>query len=223
MPEIFDQLEAFESWFDFSALSEKEGHKEILAGERKSHVVSKLHAILKPFLLRRVKADVEASLPKKREYVLYAPLTTAQKDLYRHILEGDSRAYLEQKVLERISAATTPKSISRSASLKRKSGSGASTPNKSVKTSRDSTPANSIRGRTGKKRKDYRERSDAEYFRDLGRDPPSPEEDEGELEELERARSIALASTLPKPSPPPSAANGSRQRKKSLRRSSRTP
>ncbi|KAI9753630.1 MAG: hypothetical protein M1815_006089 [Lichina confinis] len=193
MPEIFDQLEAFESWFDFSALSEKEGHKEILAGERKSHVVSKLHAILKPFLLRRVKADVEASLPKKREYVLYAPLTTAQKDLYRHILEGDSRAYLEQKVLERISAATTPKSISRSASLKRKSGSGASTPNKSVKTSRDSTPANSIRGRTGKKRKDYRERSDAEYFRDLGRDPPSPEEDEGELEELERARSIALA------------------------------
>lgn len=194
MPEIFDQLEAFESWFDFSALKEKEGHEEILVGERKNHIVSKLHAILKPFLLRRVKADVETSLPKKREYILYAPLTTAQKELYRHILEGDSRAYLEEKVLERISAATTPNSVSRSASLKRKAGSGASTPNKSVKTSRGSTPASSIRGRSGKKRKDYREKSDAEYFKELQRGHQSEEEDEEELEELERAKSIALAS-----------------------------
>jgi ATP-dependent DNA helicase len=42
-------------------------------------MVSKLHEILKPFLLRRVKADVEHSLPLKSEIILYAPLTDAQR------------------------------------------------------------------------------------------------------------------------------------------------
>ena len=36
-------------------------------------MVSKLHNILKPFLLRRVKADVEQSLPAKQEIILCAP------------------------------------------------------------------------------------------------------------------------------------------------------
>jgi ATP-dependent DNA helicase len=44
-------------------------------------MVSKLHDILKPFLLRRVKADVEQSLPAKQEIVLYAPLTDAQRKI----------------------------------------------------------------------------------------------------------------------------------------------
>ncbi|KAI9789158.1 MAG: hypothetical protein M1816_006290 [Peltula sp. TS41687] len=199
MPEIFDQLESFESWFDFSALKEKEGHKEILVGERKNHIISSLHAILKPFLLRRVKADVETSLPKKREYILYAPLTGAQKELYRHILEGDSRAYLEGKVVERInsSRASTPKSTN-GLSLKRKAGSRRNTPNKSVKSSRGSTPAGSFRSRTSnKRRKDYRETSDDEFFKDLERSGTTAIEestvDEEEQEAIERAKTIALA------------------------------
>ena len=197
MPEIFDQLEAFESWFDFSALKEKDGHKEILVGERKNHIVSSLHAILKPFLLRRVKADVETTLPKKREYVLYAPLTTEQKELYRHILDGTSRAYLEEKVMERItgsSGASTPKST-KSLNLKRKvAGSGTNTPNKSVKSSRSSTPAGSVRSRTSKKRMNYREKSDVEFFRDMEQGPESEEMDEEEQEAVEHAKTIALAS-----------------------------
>lgn len=197
MPDIFDQLEAFESWFDFSALKDKDGHKEIIVGERKNHVISSLHAILKPFLLRRVKTDVETSLPKKREYILYAPMTTTQKDLYRHILEGDSRAYLEEKVVERMNArngARTPNGR-RSGSLKRNAGSDISPPSKSAKSSRGSTPASSIRSRSGKKRKDYRELSDAEYFKQLADGTEAEVTDtEEDLEELERARTIALAS-----------------------------
>ncbi|KAI9672483.1 MAG: hypothetical protein M1817_003249 [Caeruleum heppii] len=196
MPEVFDQLESFESWFDFSALQEKEGHKQILVGERKNHIISSLHAILKPFLLRRVKADVETSLPKKREYILYAPLSNTQKDLYRHILEGDSRAYLEDKVVERLtgSATNSPKT-SRSGSLKRKAASGTSTPNKSAKSSRDSTPTRSIRGRKGKSRVNYTETSDAEFFRQAQKETEgkSEESDEEDEEEVSRARTIALA------------------------------
>ena len=211
MPEIFDQLEAFESWFDFSALKEKEGHEEILVSERKNQIVSSLNAILKAFLLRRVKADVEASLPKKREYILYAPLTATQKELYRHILQGNSRAYLEAKVLEEItgSGTSTPQRGSINASLKRKLGSDASTPSKSLKSSRTSTPASvtpittptttattTRQGRAGNKRKSYRETTDKEFFDRAisGSGTVDQEEEEEDLEEVERAKSIALAS-----------------------------
>lgn len=54
--------------------------------EAKNRMVSKLHDILKPFLLRRVKADVETSLPPKREIVLYAPLTATQLDIEKKLV-----------------------------------------------------------------------------------------------------------------------------------------
>ena len=43
-------------------------------------IVSKLHEILRPFLLRRVKADVlKGVLPPKKEIVVYAAMTPLQK------------------------------------------------------------------------------------------------------------------------------------------------
>jgi ATP-dependent DNA helicase len=54
--------------------------------EAKNGLVSKLHEILKPFLLRRVKADVEHSLPLKQEILLYAPLTAMQRKVQDSIV-----------------------------------------------------------------------------------------------------------------------------------------
>lgn len=201
MPSIFDKLESFEAWFDFSALKEKNGYEQILSEDRKKNLVASLHAILKPFLLRRVKADVETSLPKKREYVLYAPLTQTQRELYQEILDGNSRAYLENKVVESLSRATTPGSVRSTSSLKRKAANGAATPNKSAKTSRASTPATtgsaSGRGRKAKRNKGYEEVSDAEYFKQLEEDDggssPVEELDETEEEDRERAKTLSLA------------------------------
>ncbi|KAF2430164.1 SNF2 family helicase/ATPase-like protein PasG [Tothia fuscella] len=200
MPEIFDKLESFESWFDFSELKDKQGYAQILNKERQQKLVASLHAILKPFLLRRVKADVEKMLPKKREYILYAPLTAMQRELYQAILDGTSRSYLEDKAVERLSASgiATPLSArSSSANLKRKlaTGSGNATPNKSAKTSRESTPANSARGRRNK-RKNYEEMSDSKYFADLqnkGSDDDISEPSSEAEEEQERAATLALA------------------------------
>ncbi|KAI9842859.1 MAG: hypothetical protein M1837_006880 [Sclerophora amabilis] len=198
MPDIFNEWETFESWFDFSALDEKEGNEQILVGEQRNNIVGSLHAILKPFLLRRVKADVESDLPRKREYILYAPLTNTQKELYDAIFHNQSRAYLENKAVERItgSGTNTPKST-RSASLKRKAGEGTETPNKSSKSSRASTPAQSAKRGKGKKRKDYREKSDREYFKDLEHyrtsEDDSDELDDEEQGEIERAKNLALA------------------------------
>jgi ATP-dependent DNA helicase len=65
-----------------------------LSTEQSSQLIGTLHGILKPFLLRRLKADVEGLLPPKKEYVLYAPLSVRQRDLYDNILKGSLRSYL---------------------------------------------------------------------------------------------------------------------------------
>ncbi|KAG9670693.1 SWI/SNF chromatin remodeling complex component, partial [Aureobasidium melanogenum] len=202
MPTIFDKLESFESWFDFSALNQRNGYEDILSEERKTNLVTSLHAILKPFLLRRVKTDVETSLPKKREYVLYAPLTATQRELYQEILEGNSRAYLENKAVESLSGTNTPRST-RGSSLKRsRPEEGSATPIKSVKSSRASTPATtaSARGsRRAKKAQNYEELSDTAYFKQM-QDQPSEDEEQplnsSEEEAQEQAQTLALAKKL---------------------------
>lgn len=50
-------------------------------------VVSKLHNLLKPFMLRRLKADVEISLPRKQEVLLYAPMSDEQQKINSQLLE----------------------------------------------------------------------------------------------------------------------------------------
>ncbi|CAG8730502.1 42094_t:CDS:10, partial [Gigaspora margarita] len=97
LPDIFDDLDSFQDWFDFSALHEQDGETQILAREQSNEVISNLHKILKPFLLRRIKSDVEYDLPKKKEYLLYAPLTLQQKELYDAILNRNIRPFLLAK------------------------------------------------------------------------------------------------------------------------------
>ncbi|KAK4641151.1 putative ATPase [Podospora bellae-mahoneyi] len=109
LPKIFSDWESFESWFDFSDLEDEEGTEEFIADKAKQELVKKMHVVLQPLLLRRVKADVAKYLPKKREYVLYAPMTREQTDLYNAISDKniDTRAYLENKVVERLTAANS--------------------------------------------------------------------------------------------------------------------
>jgi ATP-dependent DNA helicase len=202
LPTVFDKLSTFESWFDFSGLKDKASYEQLLSEERQQYLVKSLHAVLKPFLLRRVKTDVESLMPKKREYVLFAPLSPMQRELYQAILDGTSRSYLEEKAMERLSIGTgsgtaTPLSIrSNNGSRKRKSLlSGVNTPNKSAKTSRESTPAStaSRRGR-GRPKENYEEVSDRKYFAELeAHDSQSEEEQEMDSEaEEERVRAATF-------------------------------
>ncbi|KAL6072288.1 Transcription activator BRG1 [Balamuthia mandrillaris] len=95
MPDIFDDLENFQRWFDFdSAISTEEGKQKILAEEQENQIVTKLHRILSPFLLRRVKADVELALPAKEERVISVSLTQAQMRYYSAILNHSLREEL---------------------------------------------------------------------------------------------------------------------------------
>lgn len=196
LPDAFADLEYFESMFDFSDVQDKEGHKQFITQERKTKTVASLHAILKPFLLRRVKSDVETHLPKKREYILYAPLSVEQKELYRNIKENNIRSYLEEKAIERINMTKSKdEKLAPLKSLKRKTPSETSTPNKSAKSSRASTPATSARsGRRAAKNKGYAEISDHEWFKKIEDSSESEEIDEEEHKEQERLNDISMAS-----------------------------
>ena len=75
LPDVFSSLSQFQSWFDFSA-EQNNDEKET---SKRAKVVEKLHGILKPFLLRRLKGDVEVNLPRKKEIVIYAHMVETQK------------------------------------------------------------------------------------------------------------------------------------------------
>ncbi|KAI9152135.1 Lymphoid-specific helicase [Paramyrothecium foliicola] len=115
LPNIFTDWEAFESWFDFSDLEDEKSTEEFIEDKMKQDLVKKMHLILQPLLLRRVKQDVAAYLPKKREYVLFAPMTKEQTDLYNVLgnKEIDARAFLEDQVVEKIKSAASSKQTSR--------------------------------------------------------------------------------------------------------------
>ncbi|GAB1302384.1 Lymphocyte-specific helicase [Apodemus speciosus] len=84
LPDVFDDLKSFESWFDITSLSETA--EDIIAKEREQNVLHMLHQILTPFLLRRLKSDVALEVPPKREVVVYAPLCNKQEVFYTAIV-----------------------------------------------------------------------------------------------------------------------------------------
>ncbi|KAG6816760.1 hypothetical protein H0H87_003155 [Tephrocybe sp. NHM501043] len=88
LPDIFNDVDSFQEWFNIPTM------QQTLGSERSSQLISSLHALLKPFLLRRLKVDVEVNLPPKKEYVLYAPLSIQQREAYDRVLTGTLRSYL---------------------------------------------------------------------------------------------------------------------------------
>ncbi|GKU94544.1 hypothetical protein SLEP1_g8023 [Rubroshorea leprosula] len=98
LPDIFQSHEEFESWFDLSGKCNSEATKEESEEKRRAQVVAKLHAILRPFLLRRMKADVEQMLPRKKEIILYATLTEHQRNFQDHLVNKTLEDHLREKV-----------------------------------------------------------------------------------------------------------------------------
>lgn len=74
---MFASSEDFSSWFDFTE------------PEQRNEIVTRLHRLLRPFLLRRLKSDVEKALPPKVETKLFVGMTPMQRSWYKKILERD--------------------------------------------------------------------------------------------------------------------------------------
>lgn len=78
MPDVFGDAEQFDEWF---SLTDETG---------KDNVIKKLHTVLRPFMLRRVKKDAAASIPPKKETKLFIGLTELQQRWYVTCLQKDA-------------------------------------------------------------------------------------------------------------------------------------
>eukprot|EP00051_Salpingoeca_urceolata_P017870 m.246625 g.246625 ORF g.246625 m.246625 type:complete len:1254 (+) comp19067_c0_seq7:238-3999(+) len=83
LPKIFNSCRNFEEWFSapFSGTNEKME----LGEEEQLLIIQRLHKVLRPFLLRRLKTEVESQLPDKVEKVLKCNMSALQHKLYTHL------------------------------------------------------------------------------------------------------------------------------------------
>jgi len=87
LPKVFNSADEFEKWFSL-AVTNFSGEKEAqLTEEEQLLIINRLHQVLRPFLLRRVKKEVEAEIPNKVEYVVKVELSPWQKIVYEQIKE----------------------------------------------------------------------------------------------------------------------------------------
>lgn len=83
LPTIFKSCSTFEQWFN--APFAMTGEKVELNGEETLLIIRRLHKVLRPFLLRRLKKEVESQLPEKVEYVVKCDMSSLQRILYNHM------------------------------------------------------------------------------------------------------------------------------------------
>ncbi|GIY74878.1 helicase domino [Caerostris extrusa] len=77
MPNVFQSHREFTEWFVNPLTGMIEGRDEY-----NDNLIKRLHKILRPFLLRRLKCEVEKQLPKKYEHVVICKLSNRQRYLY---------------------------------------------------------------------------------------------------------------------------------------------
>lgn len=83
LPHIFNSCRTFEEWFN--APFANTGEKVELNEEETLLIIRRLHKVLRPFLLRRLKKDVESELPEKVEIILKCPMSSLQLKLYNMV------------------------------------------------------------------------------------------------------------------------------------------
>lgn len=86
LPSIFSSCSTFEQWFN--APFATTGEKVELTQEETMLIIRRLHKVLRPFLLRRLKKEVESELPDKMEFVVRCDMSALQKVLYKHMQKG---------------------------------------------------------------------------------------------------------------------------------------
>lgn len=96
MPAGFANLEDFQQWFGKPVDSIIQNGKGQAVDEETKKTVSKLHQVLRPYLLRRLKADVESQMPGKYEHVVNCKLSKRQYKLYHEYLaRSDTKEMLK--------------------------------------------------------------------------------------------------------------------------------
>ncbi|KAF9277249.1 swr1 complex component [Mortierella alpina] len=80
MPVGFANQKEFQEWFSHPVDRMIEGSEQ--QDDESKAAIARLHTVLRPYLLRRLKADVETQMPAKYEHIVYCRLSKRQRFLY---------------------------------------------------------------------------------------------------------------------------------------------
>ncbi|RAL44280.1 hypothetical protein DM860_015640 [Cuscuta australis] len=84
LPNIFNSVENFEDWFN-APFSDK--CDITLTDEEELLIIRRLHHVIRPFILRRKKDEVEKFLPGKTQVILKCDMSAWQKLYYRQVTD----------------------------------------------------------------------------------------------------------------------------------------
>ncbi|KAA1468433.1 hypothetical protein DENSPDRAFT_833719 [Dentipellis sp. KUC8613] len=85
LPKVFNSVKSFDEWFNTPFANSGTGDKIELNEEEALLIIRRLHKVLRPFLLRRLKKDVESELPDKVEKVVKIRMSALQAQLYKQM------------------------------------------------------------------------------------------------------------------------------------------
>ena len=85
LPKIFNSVKSFDEWFNSSFANSGSSGKIKLNEEEALLIIRRLHKVLRPFVLRRLKKDVESELPDKVEKVVKIKMSALQSQLYKQM------------------------------------------------------------------------------------------------------------------------------------------
>ncbi|BFZ59342.1 Putative DNA helicase ino80 [Saitoella coloradoensis] len=92
MPTLFDSHDEFSEWFSKDIESHAQSNTQLNQAQLK-----RLHMILKPFMLRRVKKNVQSELGDKIELDVYCDMTHRQRMLYKALRDKISIAEIIER------------------------------------------------------------------------------------------------------------------------------
>ncbi|CCF60233.1 hypothetical protein KAFR_0J01680 [Kazachstania africana CBS 2517] len=90
LPKVFNSSKTFEDWFNTPFANTGSQEKLELTEEETLLIIRRLHKVLRPFLLRRLKKEVEKDLPDKVEKVIKCKLSGLQQQLYQQMLNHNA-------------------------------------------------------------------------------------------------------------------------------------
>lgn len=117
LPKVFKSAESFESWF--AAPFAQMGVGNVPATEESAQlteeesllIIRRLHQVLRPFLLRRLKADVlrmGEQLPDKKEHIIICDMSAWQKAMYVKIVKSERVLFTDRHGRDRYDKLSNP-------------------------------------------------------------------------------------------------------------------
>ncbi len=103
LPRIFNSVKSFDEWFNTPFTNTGNEGGMMLNEEEALLIIKRLHKVLRPFLLRRLKKDVASELPDKVEKVIKCKMSALQLKLYQQmkkhkmILSGEDNSTAGKK------------------------------------------------------------------------------------------------------------------------------